>query len=67
MPGEVAIVGFDDIPSASLTTPPLSTVAQDARRAGEVLIDQLLGQLRGEAIAAAPLPTRLVVRGSSGA
>lgn len=66
VPGDVAIVGFDDIPSASLTSPPLSTVAQDARRAGEVLVETLLGQLRGEPVGSAPLPTRLVVRASSG-
>ncbi|MEG3175139.1 substrate-binding domain-containing protein [Sphingomonas sp. RB3P16] len=67
VPGDVAIVGFDDIQSASLTSPPLSTVAQDARRAGEVLVETLLGQLRGDPVAAGPLPTRLVVRASSGA
>ncbi|MFA5970171.1 MAG: LacI family DNA-binding transcriptional regulator [Sphingomonas sp.] len=67
VPGDVAIVGFDDIPSASLTSPPLSTVTQDTRRAGDVLVETLLGQLRGEPIEAAPLPTRLVVRASSGA
>ena len=66
VPGDVAIVGFDDIPSASLTTPPLSTVTQDARHAGEVLVATLLGQLRGEGVTPAPLPTRLVVRASSG-
>lgn len=67
VPGDVAIVGFDDIPSASLTSPPLSTVTQDTRRAGDVLVETLLGQLRGEPVEAAPLPTRLVVRASSGA
>lgn len=67
VPDDVAIVGFDDLPSAQLTSPPLSTVAQDARQAGEALVATLLAQLRGEAIAVAPLPTRLVKRASSGA
>jgi DNA-binding LacI/PurR family transcriptional regulator len=67
VPDDVAIVGFDDIPSASLTSPPLSTVAQDARHAGEVLVATLLEQLRGEPVTSGPLPTRLVVRASSGA
>ncbi|MFX6949531.1 substrate-binding domain-containing protein, partial [Acinetobacter baumannii] len=49
IPGDVAVVGFDDIPSASLTTPPLSTVAQDTRQAGALLVSTLLGQLRGTA------------------
>ncbi len=66
VPGDVAIVGFDDLPSAQLTNPPLSTVAQDARRAGGALVAQLLAHLRGETVDTAPLPTRLVVRASSG-
>ncbi|MDR6847770.1 DNA-binding LacI/PurR family transcriptional regulator [Sphingomonas sp. BE137] len=67
IPGDVAVVGFDDIPSASLTTPPLSTVAQDTRQAGALLVSTLLGQLRGTAITPPPLPTRLIARASSGA
>ncbi|MEG3165265.1 LacI family DNA-binding transcriptional regulator [Sphingomonas sp. PB2P19] len=66
VPGDVAIVGFDDVPSAQLTNPPLSTVTQDTRNAGETLVRTLLAQLRGEPVDAAPLPTRLVVRASSG-
>jgi DNA-binding LacI/PurR family transcriptional regulator len=66
VPGDVAVVGFDDIPSASLTSPPLSTVAQDTRQAGEVLVATLLARLRGETVTPDPLVTRLVVRASSG-
>ncbi len=66
VPGDVAIVGFDDLPSAQLTSPPLSTVTQDTRNAGEALVGTLLAQLRGAPIDTAPLPTRLVVRASSG-
>ena len=39
IPDEVAIVGFDDIPAASLSSPPLSTVRQDSRKAGETLVE----------------------------
>ena len=39
IPDEVAIVGFDDIPAASLSSPPLTTVTQDARQAGEALVE----------------------------
>lgn len=65
VPADVAVVGFDDQPAASLTSPPLTTVAQDARRAGETLVDMALAQLRGEAAEAVALPARLVIRGSS--
>jgi DNA-binding LacI/PurR family transcriptional regulator len=67
VPDDVAVVGFDDIPSAQLTTPPLTTVTQDARRAGEALVRTLLARLRGEVSEDAPLPTHLVIRASSGA
>jgi DNA-binding LacI/PurR family transcriptional regulator len=65
VPDDVAVVGFDDQPAASLTSPPLTTVAQDARRAGDVLVATLLAQLRGEVTPPMALPTRLVVRGTS--
>lgn len=65
VPGDVSVIGFDDIPAASLTHPPLTTVAQDYRLAGEVLVDTLLRQIRGEPTTSASLPTRLIVRRSS--
>lgn len=67
VPAKVSVVGFDDIPAASLTNPPLTTVMQDTRRAGEVLVETLLRMLREEHAEGTVLPTRLVVRGSCGA
>jgi DNA-binding LacI/PurR family transcriptional regulator len=67
VPGQVAIVGFDDIPAATLTNPPLTTVAQDTRLAGEMLVEAVLQQIRNEPVEAKLLPTRLVVRQSCGA
>jgi len=64
VPRQVAVVGFDDIPAASLTNPPLTTVMQDTRRAGELLVETLLRQIAGEAAANSVIPTRLVVRKS---
>lgn len=66
VPDDVAIVGFDDIPAASLTSPPLTTVMQDLRGAGELLVETLLAQIEDRSAPPATLPTRLVVRGSSG-
>ena len=45
VPGDVALVGFDDIPAASLTNPPLTTIMQDIRGAGERLVETLLAKL----------------------
>ena len=64
VPRQVAVVGFDDIPAASLTNPPLSTVMQDTRRAGELLVETLLRQIAGESAVNSVIPTRLVVRKS---
>lgn len=67
VPGAVSVIGFDDIPAASLTNPPLTTVMQDTRLAGEVLVDTVLQSVRGETVQDRVLPTRLVVRKSCGA
>ena len=67
VPAKVSIVGFDDIPAASLVTPALTTVMQDTRLAGEVLVDTLLRLVRGEPAEGTVLPARLVVRRSCGA
>jgi DNA-binding LacI/PurR family transcriptional regulator len=64
VPRQVAVVGFDDIPAASLTNPPLTTVVQDTRRAGELLVETLLRQIAGEPASNSVIPTRLVVRKS---
>ena len=65
VPDDVAVVGFDDIPSASLTSPPLTTIQQDTRGAGERLVETLIAQIEGEELPPARLPTRLITRGSS--
>jgi DNA-binding LacI/PurR family transcriptional regulator len=67
VPGAVSVVGFDDIPAATLANPPLTTVMQDTRLAGEVLVETLLRSIRAEPAQDRTLPTRLVVRRSCGA
>jgi DNA-binding LacI/PurR family transcriptional regulator len=65
VPDDVALAGFDDIPVASFVNPPLTTVLQDTKLAGEILVDNLLQLIRGEPAESAMLPARLVVRKSS--
>jgi len=65
VPEDVAIVGFDDIPAAALSHPPLTTIAQDYARAGEMLVDALIGQINGASGQHAMLMPRLVVRKSA--
>jgi DNA-binding LacI/PurR family transcriptional regulator len=45
VPADVALVGFDDIPAAAMTNPPLTTLVQDLKRAGSLLIETLLAQI----------------------
>ena len=62
---ETAVVGFDDIPAASLASPPLTTVTQDSRRAAEALIDTLIQSIETGSAQDQRLPVRLTVRESS--
>jgi DNA-binding LacI/PurR family transcriptional regulator len=62
---ETAIVGFDDIPAASLASPPLTTVTQDARHAAEALVDALVESIETGSARDRVLPVRLTVRESS--
>ena len=67
VPGDVAVVGFDDRPLARHLSPPLTTVRQPVEDLGRRLTQVLLGLLAGEAAPAEPvvLPTHLVVRDSA--
>lgn len=65
IPGDVAIMGFDDLPAASMTNPPLTTVMQDLKGAGERLVETLIAQIEESAPPPATLPARLIVRRST--
>lgn len=67
IPQDVAVMGFDDIPMASYTHPPLTTVQQDTLLAGELLVENLLMLVDGERPESMLLPGKLIVRGSCGA
>ncbi|WP_097986015.1 LacI family DNA-binding transcriptional regulator [Streptomyces sp. f150] len=67
VPDDIAVVGFDDIPMAEHTEPPLTTVRQPTRRMGETAARMLLSHLGGTPVPDGPavLPTELVVRHSA--
>jgi LacI family transcriptional regulator len=67
VPEDVAVIGFDDIPLAQHTNPPLSTVRQPMRGMGEAAARLLIAYFEGSALPEEPyiVPTELVVRGST--
>src|SRR3954451_16350194 len=48
VPGELSVTGFDDIPFAALTGPPLTTVKQPRRDMGRQAMELLFALLNGE-------------------
>jgi DNA-binding LacI/PurR family transcriptional regulator len=69
IPGDVSVVGFDDIDLAQHVDPPLTTVHQPIRQKGEEAVRILLEAVRGDARAEpqhVQLATRLIVRRSTG-
>jgi DNA-binding LacI/PurR family transcriptional regulator len=65
VPADCAVVGYDDIAFASLTTPPLTTVRQNCREGAKLLVDNLMRAIDRERPSSAVLPTEIVVRASS--
>ena len=66
VPAGIAVVGFDDIASAADFNPPLTTVRQDTRLAGELLVDNLIRLIDGQAVESTLITPQLVVRASCG-
>lgn len=68
VPGDVSVVGFDDIPEAAYLIPGLTTVRQDFTAVGHQAIALVTAQLAGTADSSTPLlPTELIIRASTAA
>ena len=66
VPGQVSVIGYDDVPFARYSRQALTTINQDTARAGRLLVSKLLdtratGDMRSERLA-----TELIVRESCG-
>jgi DNA-binding LacI/PurR family transcriptional regulator len=66
VPGDVSVVGFDDLPRAAYVTPPLTTVRQNIREAGEGLVKAIVTLIEGGDVESRTTEPRLVVRESCG-
>ncbi|NCP64207.1 MAG: LacI family transcriptional regulator [Paraglaciecola sp.] len=67
IPEQVAVTGYDNIPSSSFTNPALTTMQQNTKLAGEILVKNLLQLINGAQLSQVLLPVELVVRQSCGA
>ncbi|MDR1119267.1 MAG: substrate-binding domain-containing protein, partial [Bifidobacteriaceae bacterium] len=68
VPGDVSVVGFDDIALGAYASPPLTTVGQDYHEIGRALVRLVLGQIRARTRAPQGrviVPTALVTRSTT--
>ena len=67
VPGDLSTIGFDDIPLASMLTPPLTTVRQPGFALGAAAAKALFALLDGKSPPPpAVIPTEFIVRGTAG-
>jgi DNA-binding LacI/PurR family transcriptional regulator len=66
IPYDVAVAGFDDIPTARFANPALTTVHQDTKVAAALLVDSLLAIIHGDPAESRSIAPSLVVRQSTG-
>ncbi len=66
VPQDIALISFDDIPAASVTEPPLTTVRQPIRQMAALAVETLLDLIEqpGSGPRRIILPTELVIRES---
>ncbi|MFE9850523.1 LacI family DNA-binding transcriptional regulator [Streptomyces sp. NPDC005576] len=65
VPSDVAVVGFDDLPVAEASDPPLTTIHQPIQALGREMTRMLLALMGSENPSPLILPTRLVRRESA--
>ena len=62
VPDDISLVGFDDLPGSSYTTPPLTTIHQPLYDIGRIATHALLRLINGESAQSDVPPLELVVR-----
>ncbi|CAB9493959.1 LacI family transcriptional regulator [Alteromonas macleodii] len=66
VPDDVAVVGYDNIAVSAYTTPSLTTVQQNTKLAGELLVNTLLKAINNEEVEDYLMPADIIVRQSCG-
>ena len=65
VPGDISVIGFDDVPEAEYLAPPLTTVRQDFERIGRDLLSALLDRINGDDSAIRQSVPELIERAST--
>lgn len=66
VPGQLSLVGFDNVYLAEVSMPELTTVSHDYSALGQTIIETIIQRMNGEAVShAVTIPMQLVVRSSS--
>jgi len=65
VPGDVAVIGYDDVTLAAHTSPPLTTIRQDLVTGTRLMVETLLRRIAGETATSAIVPPELIVRASA--
>ena len=66
IPRDVSVIGFDNVAFARYATPTLSTVSQDTKTAGRLLVSKILDGAGASRPMSERIPTELIVRESCG-
>lgn len=70
VPGQVSVIGFDNVPFSRYSRPALSTIAQDTMKAGRLMVSKLLDHGGASTSMGAGrsdrVPTELIVRETCG-
>ena len=62
VPQDLSVIGFDDVPIAAQSNPPLTTIRQDLERGSALMCDLLFKRMKGEACESVRLAPELIVR-----
>jgi LacI family transcriptional regulator len=62
VPEDLSLIGFDDLPTSSYMTPPLTTVRQPTYEIGRLAAQAIVQLIRKQSVTLSPIPLALVTR-----